>query len=156
MCTTFGAGSMPILGGGSNRPSPGADQLGTDADQYSKNYGYGSASGPPSIAEEERQWYIDQGFGDPNEVVGKRATRSRLPPGLGVIPVGSRIRTPYLPASDGSYRGVSPEARYLYTQSSIPKTVYLQERAPSAATSLGVPANTRYAGKSLTINPVTS
>ena len=148
MCATLGAGSMPILGGGSNRAWPGADQLGTDADQYSKNYGYGSASGPPSIAKEERQWYIDQGFGDPNEVVGKRATQSRV--------MSGRIQTPYLPASDGSYRGVSPEARYLYTQSSIPKTVYLQERAPSAATSLGVPANTRYAGKSLTINPVTS
>ena len=148
MCTTLGAGSMPILGGGSNRPWPGADQLGTDADQYSKNYGYGSASGPSSIAKEERQWYIDQGFGDPNEVIKNRAVEPRLK-------LGQSLASQLTPSA-GSYRGVSPEARYLYTQSSIPKTVYLQERAPSAATSLGVPANTRYAGKSLTINPVTS
>ena len=57
----------------------------------------------------------------------------------------------------GNYKGVNPTARYLYQQSSVPKTVYLQERAPSAAaSSLGVPANTRWAGKSLTINPVTT
>ena len=114
----------------------GARMGANQTSQYSKNYGYGAVGQAPVMAKEERQWYIDQGFGDPTKVVGQTAN-SRL----------SR-------ASAGYYQGVTPEARYLYTQSSIPKTVYLQERAPSAATSLGVPANTRYAGKSLTINPV--
>lgn len=112
------------------------------------NYGFASADQASPIAQDERQWYIDQGFGDPNEVIGKRAAQPRMFSGRNEIPA--------VQASAGSYRGVSPEARYLYRQSSIPKTVYPQERAPSAASSLGVPANTRYAGKSLTINPVTS
>jgi hypothetical protein len=103
-------------------------------------YGGGSAAQPSSIAKEERQWYIDNGFGDPLRVVGKTDPIS-----------SSRFNSA---GSPGRYVGVDPTARYLYTQSSIPKTVYLQERAPSAATSLGVPANTRYAGKSLTINPM--
>ena len=105
-----------------------------------KNYGYGAVGQAPAMAKEERQWYIDNGFGDPTKVVGQR----------------SAVNSPRFSsaANPGYYQGVTPEARYLYTQSSIPKTVYLQERAPSAATSLGVPANTRYAGKSLTINPV--
>lgn len=116
--------------------------------QYSSNYGYASAKAPSSIAEEERQWYISQGFGDPNEVVGNYPA----------FPGGTLGRTYTRPreAAPGYYKGVSPEARYLYTQSSIPKTVYLEQRAPSATSSLGVPANTRWAGNSLTINPVTS
>jgi hypothetical protein len=108
--------------------------------KFSTNYGYGAVGKAPAMAKEERQWYKDQGFGDPNTVVGKRQ-------GAG----GGRYG---IPSSAGYYQGVSPEARYLYTQSSIPKTVYLEQRAPSAASSLGVPANTRYAGKSLTINPM--
>ena len=59
---------------------------------------------------------------------------------------GLRFRGPGQPSVDAGQPGFGAD----------PKTVYLQERAPSAATSLGVPANTRYAGKSLTINPVTS
>jgi hypothetical protein len=106
--------------------------------KFSTNYGYGAVGQAPAMANEERQWYMDQGFGDPTKVVGKREG-------------GGKYR---IPGSAGYYQGVSPEARYLYTQSSIPKTVYLEQRAPSAASSLGVPANTRYAGKSLTINPM--
>ena len=115
---------------------------------YSKNYGYGSAGNDSPFANEERQWYIDQGFGDPSEVVGKRGPSGGFTAG----------RTYYrpTPGTPGYYKGVSREARYLYTQSSIPKTVYLQERAPSAASSLGVPASTRWAGNALTINPVSS
>ena len=113
--------------------------------KFSSNYGYGSADQASTMANEERQWYMDQGFGDPNKVVGQREGGG----GRGKFGLLSK-------PSAGYYQGVSPEARYLYTQSSIPKTVYLQERAPSAATSLGVPTNTRYAGKSLTINPMTS
>jgi hypothetical protein len=108
--------------------------------KFSTNYGYGAVGQAPAMAKEERQWYIDQGFGDPTKVVGQRNPSA-----------SSRFRSA---GSPGYYQGVSPEARYLYTQSSIPKTVYLEQRAPSAATSLGVPANTRYAGKSLTINPM--
>lgn len=115
---------------------------------YSNNYGYGSAGNDSPFAKEERQWYIDQGFGDPSEVVGKRGPSGGFTAG----------RTYYrpTPGTPGYYKGVSREARYLYTQSSIPKTVYLQERAPSAASSLGVPASTRWAGNALTINPVSS
>jgi hypothetical protein len=91
---------------------------------------------------------MDQGFGDPNEVIGARGAQPRM--------LYGKNQMPAVAASAGKYKGVSPEARYLYQQSSIPKTVYLQERAPSAASSLGVPANTRYAGKALTINPMSS
>ena len=115
---------------------------------YSKNYGYGSAGNDSPFAKEERQWYIDQGFGDPSEVVGKRG------PSAGGV--AGRTYFKPTPGTPGYYKGVSREARYLYTQSSIPKTVYLQERAPSAASSLGVPASTRWAGNALTINPVSS
>lgn len=108
---------------------------------YASNYGYGAVGQASATAKEEQQWYINQGFGDPNKVINSSPTKN-----LG------RFGT--IPENAGYYQGVSPEARYLYTQSSIPKTVYLEQRAPSAATTLGVPANTRYAGKSLTINPV--
>ena len=117
-----------MCGGAAMGARMGANQT----SQLSKNYGYGAVGQAPAMAKEERQWYIDQGFGDPTKVVGQRASTS------------GKFASP---GSPGFYQGVSPEARYLYTQSSIPKTVYLQERAPSAATSLGVPANTRYAGK---------
>lgn len=114
---------------------------------YSKNYGYGSAGNDSPFANEERQWYIDQGFGDPSEVVDTRQFYD--------FTTGRTYNRP-TPKAPGYYKGVSREARYLYTQSSIPKTVYSQERAPSAASSLGVPASTRWAGNALTINPVSS
>lgn len=106
---------------------------------YSGKYGFGSTAAPSSVSQQERQWYIDNKFGDPYEVDKQ-----------------SKMFHPWMPpAVSSNYKGVSNEARYLYQQSSAPpKTVYLQERAPSAASALGVPANTRYAGKSLTINPV--
>lgn len=112
--------------------------------QYSGNYGFGSAAESSAIPEQERQWYVSNKFGDPYEVDKPQETLNPL----GMALSGRK-------ESAGSYKGVTPEARYLYQQSSIPKTVYLQERAPSRASSaLGVPANTRWAGKSLTINPV--
>jgi hypothetical protein len=114
---------------------------------YSNNYGYGSAGNDSPFANEERQWYIDQGFGDPSEVVDTRQFYD--------FKTGRTYNRP-TPKAPGYYKGVSREARYLYTQSSIPKTVYSQERAPSAASSLGVPASTRWAGNALTINPVSS
>ena len=120
---------------------------------YSNNYGYGSAGNDSPFANEERQWYIDQGFGDPSEVVGKSGPSSG---GFTTGPYYKRTYSRPTPGTPGYYKGVSREARYLYTQSSIPKTVYLQERAPSAASSLGVPASTRWAGNALTINPVPS
>ena len=116
--------------------------------QTKNNYGAVTADQASPIAQDERQWYMDQGFGDPSEVLGKRRGQGQVTAGRNVMPARA--------AFAGSYRGVSPEARYLYTQSSIPKTVYLQERAPSAASSLGVPASTRWAGNALTINPVSS
>jgi hypothetical protein len=119
----------------------GARMGASQTSQYSKNYGYGAVGQAPAMAKEERQWYMDQGFGDPSAVIGSTPARD-----LGKF--GNK------PANAGYYQGVTPEARYLYTQSSIPKTVYLEQRAPLAATSLGVPANTRYAGKALTINPM--
>jgi hypothetical protein len=113
--------------------------------QYSGNYGFGSATGPSSISQQERQWYMDNNLGDPYAVEKPKTPYS---PFLVGLPGGQDY-------TSGNYRGVDPTARYLYQQSLAPKTVYLQERAPSAAaSSLGVPANTRWAGKSLTINPV--
>jgi hypothetical protein len=131
MCTTAFPSKLP-----SSNDSP-----------YSKNYGYGSAGNDSPFANEERQWYIDQGFGDPSEVVDTRQFYD--------FKTGRTYNRP-TPKAPGYYKGVSREARYLYTQSSIPKTVYSQERAPSAASSLGVPASTRWAGNALTINPVSS
>ena len=119
----------------------GNQLLAPPSSSYSNRYGFGSAASPSSISEQERQWYIDNKFGDPYEVDKQ-----------------SKMIHPWMaPLTSSNYKGVSNEARYLYQQSSVPKTVYLQERAPSAAaSSLGVPANTRWAGKSLTINPVTT
>jgi len=113
--------------------------FGPPASGFSGRYGFGSTAAPSSVSEQERQWYIDNKFGDPYEVDKQ-----------------SKMIHPWMPpATSSNYKGVSNEARYLYQQSSVPKTVYLQERAPStAASALGVPANTRFAGKSLTINPV--
>jgi hypothetical protein len=121
--------------------SKGSELLSPPGSSYSSRYGFGSTASPSSISEQERQWYIDNKFGDPYEVDKQ-----------------SRMIHPWIPpATSSNYKGVSNEARYLYQQSSVPKTVYLQERAPSsAASALGVPANTRFAGKSLTINPVTT
>jgi len=113
--------------------------LGPPASSFSDRYGFGSTATPSSISEQERQWYINNKFGDPYEVDKQ-----------------SKMIHPWMPpATSSNYKGVSNEARYLYQQSLAPKTVYLQERAPSAAaSSLGAPANTRWAGKSLTINPM--
>jgi hypothetical protein len=113
---------------------------------YSNNYGYGSAGNDSPFANEERQWYIDQGFGDPNEVVGKRGPS-------GGYTTGRTYNRP-TPGTPGYYKGVSPEARYLYRQSLAPKPA--PAPAPAAPTAaLAVPtATTRWAGKALTINPV--
>ena len=124
--------------------APQAESAKTNS-RYSGNYGFGSATGPSSISQQERQWYMDNNLGDPYAV---EKPNSPAGPILRGLPGGNEFVA-------GNYRGVNPTARYLYQQSSVPKTVYLQERAPStAASALGVPANTRYAGKSLTINPV--
>lgn len=32
------------------------------------NYGFAPAGAPSPVAEDERKWYMDQGFGDPNEI----------------------------------------------------------------------------------------
>ena len=100
------------------------------------------AEAQPPIEQEERQWYIDQGFGDPNEASGSMFM------GRAFTPAG-RART-------SAYRGVSPEARYLYRQSLAPKPA--PAPAPAAPTAaLAVPAaTTRWAGKALTINPMSS
>jgi len=120
-------------------------QAAKDTSRYSGNYGFGSATGPSSVSQQERQWYMDNNLGDPYAV---EKPNTPYAPFLVGLPGGKDY-------TSGNYRGVDPTARYLYQQSSVPKTVYLQERAPStAASSLGVPANTRFAGKSLTINPV--
>ena len=119
----------------------GNQRLAPPSSSYSNRYGFGSTAAPSSVSQQERQWYIDNKFGDPYEVDKQ-----------------SKMFHPWMPpVTSSNYKGVSNEARYLYQQSSVPKTVYLQERAPSyGRSSLGVPANTRYAGKSLTINPVTT
>jgi hypothetical protein len=130
-----------MCGALTNAANPKAAGLfGPPASGFSGRYGFGSTAAPSSVSEQERQWYIDNKFGDPYEVDKQ-----------------SKMIHPWMPpATSSNYKGVSNEARYLYQQSSAPsKTVYLQERAPSsAASALGVPANTRFAGKSLTINPV--
>ena len=140
MCATMGAGSMPILGGGAfNNPR--------------NNYDSAPAGTTSPVSEDERKWYMDQGFGDPNEVIGKRQAQPKT--------FSGRNQMPAVQASAGSYRGVSAEARYLYQQSLAPKPAPVV--APVAAPAAGVsatlavpPASTRYAGKALTINPVSS
>lgn len=132
MCATMGAGSMPILGGGG-------------FGNARKNYGFTSAEAPSPVAEDERQWYIDQGFGDPNEVIGKRGAMPSMMSGKNQMPARA--------AFAGSYRGVSPEARYLYRQSLAPKPAPVAAAAPAVPTLAVPPATTRWAGNALTINP---
>jgi hypothetical protein len=122
---------------------------GMRAQAQTKNYGAVTADQASPVAQDERQWYIDQGFGDPNEVAGQRGAQ----PG---VMVGRNYR-PAQPAFAGSYRGVSPEARYLYQQSRAPKPAPAPAPAPAPVAALAVPpASTRWAGKALTINPVSS
>ena len=112
--------------------------------QNSSNYGYGSADKASVVSSEERQWYIDQGFGDPMSVAGQRASTS------------GRFASP---GSPGYYQGVSAEARYLYKQRQPTKVAPAPIATPAGGTS-GVtatpPSITRWAGNALTINPVTS
>ena len=117
------------------------------------NYGFAPAGAPSPVAEDERKWYMDQGFGDPNEVIGRNKAQLET--------FSGRTRMAPIPASAGKYKGVSPEARYLYQQSLAPKPAPVV--APVAAPAAGVsatlavpPGSTRYAGKALTINPVSS
>ena len=60
-----------MCGGAAMGARMGANQT----SQLSKNYGYGAVGQAPAMAKEERQWYIDQGFGDPNAVTGSRPAR---------------------------------------------------------------------------------
>ena len=99
------------------------------------------AGAPPPIEQEERQWYIDQGFGDPSEASGPMFMNRAF------TPAGEAPRT-------STYRGVSPEARYLYKQSRAPKTA--PAPAPAVQALAVPPASTRYACKALTINPMSS
>ena len=116
------------------------------------DYDSAPARATSPVSEDERKWYIDQGFGDPNEMIGRRRAQPRM---------FGRNQIPAVQASAGSYKGVSAEARYLYQQSLAPKPAPVV--APVAAPAAGVsatlavpPASTRYAGKALTINPVSS
>lgn len=113
--------------------------------QTKNNYGAVTADQASPVAQDERQWYIDQGFGDPNEVLGKRGARPRM--------VSGRNEMPARAAFAGSYRGVSPEARYLYRQSLAPKPAPAAAAAPAVPTLAVPPATTRWAGNALTINP---
>lgn len=116
------------------------------------NYGFAPAGALSPVAEDERKWYMDQGFGDPNEVIGARGAQPRM--------MSGRNQMPAVAASAGKYKGVSPEARYLYQQSLVPKPKPVAApAAPAAGTSATLavpPASTRYAGKALTINPMSS
>jgi hypothetical protein len=112
------------------------------------NYGFTSAEGPSPIAQDERQWYIDQGFGDPNEVIGARRGSARY--------VSGRNQMPAVNPYAGSYRGVSPEARYLYKQSLVPKPAPAAAQPAPVPTLAVPPATTRWAGNALTINPMSS
>ena len=115
--------------------------------QTKNNYGAVTADQASPIAQDERQWYMDQGFGDPSEVLGKRRGQGQVTAGRNVMPARA--------AFAGSYRGVSPEARYLYQQSRAPKPAPAPAPAPAPVAALAVPpATTRWAGKALTINPV--
>jgi hypothetical protein len=115
------------------------------AQAQTKNYGAVTADQASPIAQDERQWYMDQGFGDPSEVLGKSQGQGQVTAGRNVMPARA--------AFAGSYRGVSPEARYLYQQSRAPKPAPAPAPAPVAALAVP-PATTRWAGKALTINPV--
>jgi len=116
------------------------------------NYGRAPAGAPSPVAQEERQWYMDQGFGDPNEVIGARGAQPRM--------MSGRNQMPAVAASTGKYKGVSPEARYLYQQSRAPKPAPVAAPTAAAAGASGTlavpPTSTRYAGNALTINPMSS
>ena len=117
------------------------------------NFGSAPAGATSPVAEDERKWYMDQGFGDPNEVIGKREAQYQY------RVMSGRSQMPAVAASAGKYKGVSPEARYLYQQSLAPKPapVAAASTAAGVSSTLAVPpASTRYAGKALTINPVSS
>lgn len=136
---------------------------------YSGNYGYEATSEAPTISAEERQWYQDNGYGDPMAVVKVAKPNTGVPLGGknaegGGSPL-ARVRTKNDYKS--FYQGVKPQARDLYQQSLASKSA---SKSASAAASTAAstaaagtsamlatpPSNTRYAGKALTINPMSS
>jgi hypothetical protein len=133
---------------GVNRPSP-----------YASNYGYGKTGSTSPISDAERQWYIANSFGDPLAITGATAATpaslswSKLSGGN--VPIYRKATA----ANPGYYRGVSPEARMLYTTAadrakavSDASAQYAQERVNSTsvrASDEGVRYN--YAGAALGI-----
>ena len=128
---------------------------------YRNNYGYGEIvkDQPSPFGDAERQWYIDNGFGDPTQqIAGEKSTTGvyRPSPFKGSGP--NRIQRKVY-ATLPYYRGVSPEARMLYTTAadrakavSDASAQYAQERANSTsvrASDEGVRYN--YAGAALGI-----
>jgi len=118
------------------------------------NFDSALAGATSPVAEDERKWYMDQGFGDPNEVIGKREAQYQY------RMMSGRSQMPAVAASAGKYKGVSPEARYLYQQSRAPKPAPVAAPTAAAAGASGTlavpPTSTRYAGNALTINPMSS
>ncbi len=86
---------------GVNQPSP-----------YANNYGYAKAGGASSIDAGERQWYIDNGFGDPLATTGATPARKG---GFWMTTGRNSSYIKPVAANPGYYKGVSAEARYLYT-----------------------------------------
>lgn len=117
---------MCIGSSGSRYSGLGTAPSSSPSSPYASNYGYGLTSGESVFGEEERQWYIDNGFGDPNtsvEVLPVQPSSSPYSP-FGIYGYGGRP-SPYMMARTQAmrtqtpsnyYRGVSPEARYMYLQ----------------------------------------
>ena len=101
MCTAGRQSPFTALMGSASQPS-----------SYASNYGYGKGS---SFDPEERQWYIDNGFGDPTQQVASGESvftgqyRAGRGGARGGTPIRSKVFEPVM-----YNRGVSPEARYLY------------------------------------------
>ena len=141
-----------IRGPGYNPNAPSLPSLLARKSSYSKNYGYEVASETSTISPEERQWYQDNGYGDP------MATVEVAQPGTGrqMFGVGGALAGRARTKDDYKtfYRGISTDGRDKYQRSLALKPA----PAPAPATTVlsTPPASTRYAGKALTINPMSS
>jgi hypothetical protein len=114
---------------------------------YASNYGYGAASGPSAITEDEREWYIGNGYGDPLATTGATAATSGRY-------VTSGRNTSYIEptaANPGYYQGVGTEARNAYLRALADADVVRQQTALYSSAPKAAGSTMTYAGSALGI-----
>jgi hypothetical protein len=125
---------------------------------YAGNYGSLAVGGKSPISDGERQWYIANGFGDPNQVGGRtqgvQVGKGYLPLPSGSTRYNGRVALPgpitSVPGT-GYYQGVSAEARYLYT-TAAERAKSIQDASAQYAQEKANASNVRVRDQGVTYN----